>query len=149
MVAKLSAIVLLIFIIFISYSFIAPAEEKQEAEKQTILESARSMSQEGKAEILKRSCSTSGCHRGEYPKAKLNLEPEKMHAATVNVPSKQIETLKLVDTSDPEASYLLMKIRGIEGIKKNRMPINAPPLTENDIKTVRLWIHVLHIINTK
>jgi hypothetical protein len=79
---------------------------------------------------------------------KLDLEAEKMYAATVDVPSLQIETLKLVDTNDPEKSYLLMKIRGDEGIVHNRMPLNAAPLGSDDIKTIRLWIHALNILNT-
>ncbi len=149
MATKLIPIGLFILMICISYGFTVPAEEKREAEKQTVLESARNISQEGAAAILKRSCAISGCHRGEYPKAKLNLEPEKMYAATANVESMQIESLKLIDTSNPEASYLLMKIRGDEGIKNNRMPINAPPLKEDEIRTVRLWIHVLHIMNSE
>lgn len=154
MTKKLIAIVLLIFILLISYGFIVPAGEKEtggkeKAAKQTVLESARDISQEGTAEICKSNCATSGCHRGQYPKAKLNLEVERFYDTTVDIPSIQIESLKLVDTSDPEASYLLMKIRGDEGIKQNRMPFMAPPLTDDEIQTVRLWIHVLHFMSTK
>jgi hypothetical protein len=135
----------LIVIFAVGFSLTArPREEK----KPTPIQRAYEMARDNTALIFQRSCALSGCHRGEYPKAKLDLEAEKWYAATVDVPSLQIDTLKLVDTVDPEKSYLLMKIRGAEGIARNRMPLNAAPLGSDDIKTIRLWIHALNILNT-
>ena len=91
------------------------------------------------AEIFKRSCATAGCHAGAYPKARLSLEPAAMSAAVANVPSRQIDTLMLVDTKAPRRSYLLMKIRGDTGIKGKPMPIAMPPLKAEDVKTIELW----------
>ncbi|UCF05678.1 MAG: hypothetical protein JSV33_01170 [bacterium] len=103
----------------------------------------------GKVEgILKKGCSISGCHRGSYPKAKLNLEPEKWLEEMKDVPSRQKQEIALIDTTDPEKSYLLWKIRGDEGIAGKRMPIQAAPLTGEEITTLRLYIHVLHVLES-
>ena len=109
-------------------------------------DSVREILKEHTAEIFRKSCSTSGCHRGSYPKAKLNLEPEAIPGAVLDVQSRQVETLKLVDSAAPEKSYLIHKIRGDEGISGRPMPINAPPLAGDEIKTVRLWIHAIHVL---
>jgi hypothetical protein len=104
----------------------------------------------GKVEgILRKSCSTSGCHRGSYPKAKLNLEPEKWLGAMKDVLSLQRQETMLIDTADPEASYLLSKVRGDEGIAGKLMPLQAAPLTGKEITTLRLYIHVLHVLESE
>ena len=84
-----------------------------------------------------------GCHRGAYPKKKLNLEPDKFLESVLNAPSQEINSLKMVDTKNPEKSYLLMKIRGDKGIKGSRMPDDAPPLKKEEIKAIEDWIFSL------
>jgi hypothetical protein len=140
-------IIIFILIISAGYAFMPLQEKKPEEREPTVLERSYEMTHTAASRIMQKSCATSGCHRGEYPKAKLNLEMEEFYAATVGVPSVQKEKLKLVDTADPERSYLLMKIRGDEEMIKSRMPINAPPLKEDEEKTIRLWIHTLYIMN--
>lgn len=120
--------------------------EEKKAGEITGLDSVKEFLHGEAADIFKRSCSTSGCHRGAYPKAKLDLGPETMLEAVRDVPSRQVGELKLVDTTAPEKSYLILKVRGDEGITGKRMPINAPPLTGGEIKTVRLWIHTIHVL---
>ena len=90
--------------------------------------------------LFKRHCGTAGCHRGKYPNKKLNLEKDKFLQALINVASQQIDTLKLVDTKQPEKSYLLMKIKGDEAIVGRRMPLDSPPLREDEIKIIEDWI---------
>jgi hypothetical protein len=90
--------------------------------------------------IFKTNCSTAGCHRGDHPKKNLNLEPDKFLLSIINVASQEINTQKRVDTTDPEKSYLLMKIRGDKGIKGSRMPDGGPSLKKEDIKTIQDWI---------
>lgn len=99
------------------------------------------------AAIFKKSCSTSGCHSGAYPKAKLNLEPEKFAKALVDAPSMKVEPFKLVDTSNPWKSYVLMKIRGDEGIAGKRMPIQSAPLSKDNEKYISLWIYCVHLVS--
>lgn len=91
--------------------------------------------------LIKKRCS--GCHNAKNPKAGLNLEPGMLVAAVKNVPSRQINALKLVDTRDPERSYFLMKIRGDKGIKGTRMPINAAPFSAAEIERIEDWIRSL------
>lgn len=90
--------------------------------------------------IFKKHCATSGCHRGQNPKKKLNLEVDKFVAAIVDVPSLQVDSLKLVDTKNPEKSYLVMKVKGAKGIVGDRMPEEAPPLKAEEIAAIEQWI---------
>jgi hypothetical protein len=92
-------------------------------------------------QIFQQSCSTSGCHQGRFPPMNLNLTKEEFKKSLINVSSQQLPHLKIIDTADPEKSYLLMKIRGNKAISGKRMPLNAPPLQNNDIKTIETWIH--------
>ena len=116
-----------------------PAERASGEERRSSADSLRAALASKTAEIFKRGCATSGCHAGAYPKARLSLEPEKMASAVENVPSRQIDTLMLVDTKAPQRSYLLMKVRGTEGIRGKTMPLGASALKAADIRTIELW----------
>jgi hypothetical protein len=111
-----------------------------ESEKEANADSALIALQDDVVKIFEYDCATSGCHRGRRPKKKLNLEADQMVKAMVNVPSIGIDSLKLVDLENPEKSYLLMKIKGSEGIVDDRMPIEAPPLPDAQIQTIEDWI---------
>jgi hypothetical protein len=95
------------------------------------------------ATIFKRNCSVSDCHGGTYPRMNLNLEEDKFLKAILNIPSQEIPSLRLVDEENPEQSYLLMKIKGDKAIVGQRMPLDSPPLRENEIKTIEDWISSL------
>ena len=138
---------LIVLVVLAGFALSAPlgCEEKQAGEL-TGLDSVKEFLHGKTADILRKNCSTSGCHRGAYPKAKLNLEPGMMLEAVGDIPSRQRGELKLVDTAAPEKSYLILKVRGDEGITGKRMPINAPPLTGDEIKTIRLWIYAIHVL---
>lgn len=90
--------------------------------------------------IVKKNCSTSGCHRGRYPAADKNFEPDKFLASVLNAPSGEVPSLKIIDTSAPEKSYLLKKVKGQPGIVGKRMPANNPPLEERDIEAIETWV---------
>jgi len=129
---------------FVSYSIQAPMQQQADTTvKETGIDSVRIVFVAKVSTIFKKSCSTSSCHRGTYPKLGLNLEPEVMLEATVDVPSSQVDTLKLIDTEQPEKSYLLMKVRGDEGIAGDIMPKYLPPLTKEEIDTIEKWIDTL------
>jgi hypothetical protein len=70
----------------------------------------------------------------------LNLEKSKFLNSLVNIPSQEMPSLKLVDTENPEKSYLLMKIRGDKTIIGTRMPAGSSPLKNSEIKTIKDWI---------
>ena len=89
------------------------------------------------ARVFKASCGR--CHGSDRPAVALSLRPENFADAMIDVPSKEIEELKLVDTKAPEKSYLLMKIRGDEGIIGERMPLGSKALGEPAIAAVETW----------
>jgi len=99
--------------------------------------------QEKVSQIFSQNCSISGCHKGSYPAMNLDLDKDKFLNSLLNVQSQELRELKLVDTENPEKSYLLMKIKGDEAIVGRRMPIDAPPLNEDDIQTIEDWIRGL------
>lgn len=81
-----------------------------------------------------------GCHGGKKPRMGLNLEPHGLVKAVKDVPSRQIDSLMLVDTRKPERSYFLMKVRGDKGIKGSRMPDDADALSADEIVMIDRWI---------
>lgn len=99
--------------------------------------------------IFGKNCATSGCHKGAYPKKKLNLESDKFLKSLVDKPSLQAGNYKLVDTQNPGKSYLLMKVKGDSGIVKERMPVDAPPLKAAEIKAIEDWVNSLKKIHSK
>ncbi|MBN2092834.1 hypothetical protein JW964_24650 [candidate division KSB1 bacterium] len=125
-------IIILIAFSTCSFMFLAPEENKLTPEQQKLTQQV--------AKIFEQNCATSGCHKGQFPKKKLNLETDKFVAAMVDVKSLQIDSLKMVDTKAPEKSYLLMKIRGDKGIIESRMPIDAPPLKDAEVKAIEAWV---------
>jgi len=93
--------------------------------------------------IFKQNCSVAGCHTGKYPAAGLSFDPDKLFRSVVDVPSQEAAGRKIVDSSAPATSYLLVKIKGEAGIQGKRMPLNRPPLSEEQIKQVEEWIQSL------
>ena len=93
--------------------------------------------------ILSENCSTSGCHTGAYPPQGLNLNETQFPASVIDVPSQEVPNLKLVDPQNPDQSYLLIKIKGSEGIKGRQMPAYAQPLEPEEISTIEKWVQNL------
>lgn len=119
---------------------VAPAEKPApavEASADSVLMALRA----GVDEVAAKSCVM--CHGGKRPAAALALTAEFIEEATISVASTQIETLNLVEPGAPDRSYLLMKVRGSEGIKRSRMPLRADPLGEEVDKMIAAWIFAL------
>ncbi len=93
------------------------------------------------ADIFTRSCGR--CHGTARPAIGLSLRPEDFADALIDVASKEIKELVRVDTKEPEKSYLLMKIRGDEGIIGERMPLGGKALDESAIAVVEAWIETV------
>jgi hypothetical protein len=84
----------------------------------------------------------SGCHTGVgagLPGVQ-NLTAGNTYASIVDVVSIEDPTLKRVNPSDPDNSYLVRKIEGAAGIVGVRMPATGGPLTQAQIDEVRAWI---------
>jgi mono/diheme cytochrome c family protein len=78
------------------------------------------------------------CHTGAAPPRGLLLIREKA-GAVVGAPSAERPDLLLVAPGKPEASYLLMKVRGDEGIQGKRMPIGEI-LSDEELKVLEAWV---------
>lgn len=78
------------------------------------------------------------CHQGRSPSGSLNLEPANIQAV-IDAPSRQAPPLKILDTADPEASYLLRKVRREKSIKGRPMP-PSKALTAEEIEALAAWI---------
>jgi hypothetical protein len=97
----------------------------------------------GAERVFVKNCSRAGCHAGSYPPQGLNLDKDHFQRFLIDVPSREVPDRKLVDTKNPEQSYLLMKIKGSEGIVGRRMPAYAPALGAEEISAVETWVQSL------
>ncbi|MCU0288580.1 MAG: DUF5777 family beta-barrel protein [Acidobacteria bacterium] len=88
--------------------------------------------------IFEKNCVS--CHSGANPQQELNLEPRHLIGYSVNVDSMEKTGYKIIDTSEPSKSYLLMKIKGEPTIIGKRMPLDSKPLADEEIKTIEEWI---------
>jgi hypothetical protein len=78
------------------------------------------------------------CHGGSAPPKGLNLMAGRS-AAVLDHPSSEDPARKIVDTSDPGASYMLRKIRRAEGFAGNPMPPDKP-LPPEKLQVLETWI---------
>jgi len=127
---------LLIALILFVFDVHLVAKVKKESISQPVIETLSDRVEK----IFKKSCSISGCHKGKYPKMMLNLEPDKFMNSLLNISSKEMSSMHLVSTEEPEKSYLLKKIRGDKGIVGGRMPLESPPLIEEEMNSIEDWI---------
>lgn len=83
------------------------------------------------------------CHLTGIEAGELALVPGKAIGSLVDVPSIEAEGLMRVKPGDPDGSYLIMKLEGTHaqnGGSGAKMPFGAPPLSPEDISTIRDWI---------
>ncbi len=78
-------------------------------------------------------CAIPECHGGG--------DPGFSYGNLINVPSPRDSNLIRVVPGDPDASFLIQKLQGADGLLGNRMPDNGPPyLTTATINVIRQWI---------
>jgi mono/diheme cytochrome c family protein len=87
-------------------------------------------------QLFKNRCAS--CHSGRKPPHGLSWEPDKI-AAAINAPSTEVVSLKIIDTANPDASYILKKVQGGKDITGRRMPPgrHLPPA---DLETLKAWV---------
>ena len=98
--------------------------------------------------IYGRSCAVAGCHASPAPAQGLDLSPGLSYAATVGRRSTEAFKVLIVAPGDPDASYLMRKIRGDAGIAGVLMPNGCPGspaqgaqcLTPDEIEAIETWI---------
>ena len=73
-------------------------------------------------QIFSQSCAFSGCHGGSSPAEGMDLRCRRAYGEIVNVRSNQMSSLDLIEPSEPEDSYLYLKVTGDSSISGSRMP---------------------------
>lgn len=99
--------------------------------------------QELATEVFEPTCATSFCHKPDPPPAApMSMEPAKLYAEIVDVPSSQKPMLKRVAPGDPANSYVVIKMRASTAAAHGttRMPLNKPEVPEAMIQQVEAWI---------
>ena len=92
------------------------------------------------AEIFTPKCATSGCHSGASPDAGLSLTTANIAEETIGVPASGNSNFQLFAPGDPVNSYVLMKVRGDEGIVGSQMPRGGGRLSEDEIAKIVAWV---------
>ncbi|HUF09446.1 MAG TPA: DUF5777 family beta-barrel protein [Rhodothermales bacterium] len=96
------------------------------------------------AEIFERSCTQSGCHAGPNPQMMMTLTSEGFFSSTVGKPSIEMPSLNRVQPGDPEASYLVKKIRGDDDIIGLQMPFSGDKLNPEEVDAIIRWVSGLN-----
>lgn len=84
--------------------------------------------------VFSKSCAFSSCHAGSVSPT---LSAGNAYGNIVNRSSSVGKAY--IKPSDPDNSYLLLKLKG-QNISGARMPRNASPLTQAVIDSISLWI---------
>jgi hypothetical protein len=95
--------------------------------------------------ILTENCVSNGCHGGSNPKKDLSLEAGAAWADLVDVPAVECNDGRLrVAPGDPENSYLMHKLLGIQLCSGVQMPQSGGPgndtLADEDLDRISAWI---------
>jgi len=91
-------------------------------------------------QIFTASCAFSGCHGGSSPAQGMDLRAGAAFANIVNVSSSEQPSLDRIEPSDPDNSYLYLKVLGDSSISGVRMPRGGPMLSQNLLDLLRDWI---------
>ena len=91
-------------------------------------------------QIFSQSCAFSGCHGGSSPAEGMDLRSGSAYANIVNVRSSQMSNLDRIEPSDPDNSYLYLKVIGDSSISGSRMPRGGAALSQDLIDLLRDWI---------
>src|SRR2546429_8312938 len=92
------------------------------------------------ANVFSVNCAFSGCHGGGTVPFGLRLDPGFSAGNLINVPSPRDPNLIRVIPFDPDASFLIQKLQGAEGLLGPRLPDGGPYLTTATINVIRQWI---------
>ena len=95
--------------------------------------------------ILASTCALSGCHgsNANPPEKPMVLSAGQAYDNIVGVASVQLPALLRVSPSQPDDSYLVHKIQGMQlavGGSGDRMPLGQPALSQSIIDLIRRWI---------
>ncbi len=83
------------------------------------------------------------CHSAAARAGHLDLESPGLAERLVGVRSPDAEAFVYVEPGAPERSYLLMKVKGVDGISGRRMPPGGNALEAEDVSLLESWISSL------
>ncbi len=90
--------------------------------------------------ILNDTCARNGCHTGVNPAEELDLRTGRAHAALVDVTAVQCSDARVrVDPANPDGSYLIDKLTGVDLCAGTTMP-KGSPLAPAEIQLIRDWV---------
>lgn len=84
-------------------------------------------------------CAKAGCHAAGSSPSGLVLEAGQSYANLVGHPAAE-SPLARVSPGNPDASYIILKLRGDPSITGERMPLGGPYLTAEQIEGIAAWI---------
>ena len=84
-------------------------------------------------------CTGMGCHGGVMPQASLDLRTGAGYDDLVGVASEQCDRVR-VEPGQPDTSYLLDKLLGVDMCFGTRMPKAAPAYSATELDLVTAWI---------
>lgn len=92
--------------------------------------------------LFERNCTTVGCHGGPEGQTGLDLTAGVAYGDLVDVDAFQVPSMKLVAPGDPDASYLMAKLKGTHEAAGGGGDIMPPGfgLAQNDVDLVAAWI---------
>jgi len=92
--------------------------------------------------VLQRSCGLArSCHLGDFPQAGLDLSTlDGIFKTAVERPSTQSPDLKLIAAGKPGESYVLRKIRNLQGVGTAMPPPPSTALCEAKVRALEAWI---------
>jgi hypothetical protein len=82
----------------------------------------------------------SRCHAGAAAPEGLMLDAAHSYNLLVGVSSQEVPSLDRVKPSDPDSSYIIIKLTKGPGIVGGQMPLDLPPLPQATIDAIRQWI---------
>lgn len=91
-------------------------------------------------DIFTPTCAVSGCHSAGSAEAGLVLVAGQSFGNLVNMPSTQQPGFDRVEPGDPNASYLVKKLRGDANITGSRMPFGQAALSGDLLDRVIQWV---------
>lgn len=89
--------------------------------------------------IFDASCTGNACHGGIMPAENLDLTAGVAHGELVGIPAGQCGDRLRVAPGNPDASYLIAKLRGVDLCSGTRMP-KTGSLPASQIQTIADWI---------
>jgi hypothetical protein len=90
--------------------------------------------------VLVDACTGVGCHGFPVSAAGLDLRAGNVHGNLVGVSSSQCNDRLLVAPGQPEASYLMDKLQGVNLCFGTQMPKAAPALSAAELAAISEWI---------